>query len=72
MEKRTSVFQNALEMIGRLTLDEKEMLFEVVYHRFLRQRREHLTKEIAETRRIYQRGVVRRGTVDDLLAELAE
>ncbi len=70
--KKTSTFQAALEMVDRLTLEEKEMLFEIAYHRFIKQRRARLAEEVAEARQAYQRGEVHRGTLDDLLAELAE
>ena len=71
-EKRTSMFQAALEMVDGLTLEEKEMLFEITYRRFIKQQRTRLAKEIAEAREAYRRDEVRRGTVDDLLAELVE
>ena len=31
-----------LEAVEQLTLEEQEMLFEIAYHRFLKQRRTHL------------------------------
>ena len=71
-EKRMSEFQAALETVDRLTLEEKEALFEIAYHRFIKQRRTRLAEEIAEAREAYQLGEVHRGTVDDLLAELPE
>jgi hypothetical protein len=71
-ERGTSAFQTALETVDRLTLEEKEMLLEIAYHRVIEQRRVHLAREIAEAREAYQRGEVRRGTVDELMAELAE
>jgi hypothetical protein len=70
-EKRTSEFQAALETVDRLTLEEKEALFEIAYHRFIKQRRARLAEEVAEAREAYQHGEVHRSTVDDLLAELS-
>jgi hypothetical protein len=70
--RETSTFQTALETVDRLTLEEKEILFEITYRRFIEQRRGHLAEEIVQAREAYQRGEVRRGTVDDLLAELGE
>ncbi len=71
-KKETSPFQMALEAVDQLTLEEKAMLFEIAYHRFIEQRRSHLAQEIAEAREAYHAGAVRRGSVADLLAELAE
>ena len=62
----------ALETVDRLTLEEQEILLEVVYRRFIERRRASLAKEMAAAREAYQRGEVRRGTVEDLMAELAE
>jgi len=57
-------------MVDKLTLEEKEMLFDIVYRRFLEQRRMRLAEEVAEARQAYRQGEVHRGTADDLLAEI--
>ncbi len=69
---QTSAFQEALETVDRLTLEEKEMLFDIAYKRFIEERRMRLAEDIVETREAYRRGHVRRGTVRDLLAEWPE
>jgi len=66
----SSTFQDALEMIEGLTLEEKELLFEIAHHRYIEERRVHLAEEVAEAREAYRTGDCRRGTVDDLLEEL--
>lgn len=71
-EERTSTFQTALEMVDKLTLEEKEMLFDIAYHRFIEQRRERLVEEVAEARQAYHQGEARRGSVENLLSELDE
>ena len=38
MDKETSTFQIALEAVERLTLEEKELLFEIAYHRYIEER----------------------------------
>lgn len=65
-------FQTALETIEGLTLEEQEMLFEIAYHRFIEWRRANLAGEIAAAREAYRRGEVQRGSVERLMAELAE
>jgi hypothetical protein len=40
--------------------------------RFVERRRTDVAKEVAAARAAYRRGQVKRGTVDDLMAELAE
>ena len=72
MSERMSSLQVALEMVDGLTLEEQEVLLEVVSHRFVERRCAELAGEIAITREAYSRGKVRRGAVNDLLAELRE
>jgi hypothetical protein len=69
-EKRTSALQSALEKVDQLSLEEKEMFFEIAYRRFIEARRVQLAGEIAESRVAYGRGDVSRGSLDDLMAEL--
>jgi DNA replication initiation complex subunit (GINS family) len=72
MSASVSSFQTALETIEGLTLEEQEMLFEIVYHRFIERRRAGLAGEITTAREAYRRGEVQRGSVEELMAELAE
>lgn len=69
-EKGTSALQAALEKVDQLSLEEKEMFFDITYRRFIEARRARLAGEIAEARAAYRSGDVRRGSVDDLLAEM--
>ena len=71
-ERASSPFQVAIETVEKLTPEEQEMLVEVVHRRLLERRRAELAEDIAAAREAYRRGDVRRGTVDDLMAELAE
>ena len=71
-ERVSSPFQVAIETVEKLAPEEQEMLMEVVYRRLLERRRAELAEDIAAAREAYRRGDVRRGTVDDLMAELAE
>jgi hypothetical protein len=72
MGEVTSSLQTALEIVESLSLDEQSMLLDIVYHRLIEQRRSDLVKEVAEAREAYRRGDVRRGTVQDLMAELSK
>ena len=70
--RASSTFQVALETVEELTPEDQEMLVEIVRRRLIEQRRAELTEDIAAAREAYRRGDVHRGTVDDLMAELAE
>ena len=69
---QTSALQEALETVDWLKLEQKEMLFDIAYKRFIEERRMRLAEDIAEARKAYRRGDVRPGTVRDLLAEWPE
>ncbi len=68
---QTSLFQAAIETVEQLSPEEQAQLLDIIYRRLVEQRREYLVKEIAASHQAYQSGQVRRGTVDDLMAELA-
>ena len=69
-ETPSSHFQEVLEKIETLPLNEQTMLIEIVHQRVVQQRRAELVEEVAEAREAYQAGEVHRGTVADLLSEL--
>lgn len=69
---QSSRFQEALETIEALPADEQDLLIEVIRNRLTAQRRAQIVSEVAEAREAYQRGEVRRGTVADLMGEVAE
>lgn len=70
--RASSTFQVALETVEELTPEDQEMLVEIVRRRLIEQRRTEMAQDIAAARENYRGGDVRRGTVDDLMAELAE
>ncbi len=61
---------DALEVIELLPPEDQTMLIEIVQRRMQEWRREVLIGEVNAARQAYQRGEFRRGSVDDLLAEL--
>jgi hypothetical protein len=69
---RSSHFQDVLETVEALPLDEQAMLAEIIQQRVIQQRRTQLVTEIAEGREDYHAGRLHRGTVVDLLEELDE
>jgi|GEM_PF-5808786 len=67
---KTSSLQTAIEIVEQLSPEDQAELLKIIYRRLVEQRRERLVEEVAETRQAYQTGQVRRGTVDELMAEL--
>ena len=67
-----SSFQQALEMVEELPEEQQQDLVEIVCRRQRERRREALAASVEQARRELARGEVHRGTVDDLMAEIAE
>jgi hypothetical protein len=61
---------DALEVIELLPPEDQTMLIEIVQRRMQEWRRKALIGEVNAARQAYQRGEFRRGSVDDLMAEL--
>jgi hypothetical protein len=70
--QQVATFQEALEMIESLPEDQQEDLMNIIQRRRIERRREVLAESIKEARAEYNRGEVTRGTVDDLMKELAK
>lgn len=70
-QKISSQFQEAIETVEGLPSEDQNLLIELIRQRLMQERRAELAVEIAEARQAYQRGEVRRGTVADLMGELA-
>jgi hypothetical protein len=67
---QTIQFNQILEMIDVLSLDEQNDLINIIKHRQLEKRREEIALNIVQAKQEYQQGHVFRGTVDDVIAEL--
>ncbi len=67
----TVTFQQALEIVEGLPEDQQGELIEIVRHRQREHRREALTAGIEQARGEFARGEARRGTVEDLMSDLA-
>lgn len=68
----SSRFQEVIENVESLPLDDQALLVKIIRRRLIENRRAELAAEIVETRSAYQRGEVRRGTVAELMEELAD
>ena len=63
-------FNQILEMIENLSLDEQEDLINIARNRQIEQRREEIAANIANAHLEYQQGEVFRGSVEDIIDEL--
>lgn len=69
---KTSQFQQTLEAVEVLSLEEQTMPIDIVQNRLWQQRRNELLKEVAEIRQDYAEGNVNFGSIADLMTELDE
>ncbi|MCL1464980.1 hypothetical protein [Argonema galeatum] len=67
---KTSTFQQAIDFIEALSLEDQEILIDIIQKRIKEQKRRQLLQDIAEVESEYAEGKVKFGTVDDFLAEL--
>lgn len=65
-----SPFQQIIETVESLSIDDQEMLLEVLTKRLVAQKRSNLAQEIGQVRQEYQEGNVKFGSIDDFLSEL--
>ncbi len=65
-------FQELIESVEALPIEDREMLVEIINKRIIEQRREQLVADMEEALEAYKRGDVHVGTVDDLLRDLDE
>lgn len=67
---KTSLFQEALNAIDALSLDDQAALIDVLNNRLKLSQRQQVVKEVREVQKEYREGKFKSGSVDDFLAEL--
>ena len=70
MEATQSHLDQILDEIASLSLDEQEMLVDILKKRHIEQKRLRIAREVREAQREYQKGLTKRGTVEDLIKDL--
>ena len=68
--KTYSTFQEALDTVESLTIDEQTMLIEIIQNRLREQQRQELLKNVAQSEKEYTQGNFLRGSVDELMNEV--
>lgn len=72
MIEKISTLQQALDIVETLDPEEQAILVNIISKRLSQQRRNDLLKEVAQAKKDYQQGHVKRGSVADLMSELNE
>ncbi|NES84400.1 MAG: hypothetical protein F6K10_24990 [Moorea sp. SIO2B7] len=67
---KTSAFQQAIETVEKLSLEEQEILIDTLQKRLAQQRRAMISQEIKEIRQELAEGNLKFGSVDQFLEQL--
>jgi len=70
MEVTQSHLDQILDEIASLSLEAQEILLNIVRQRHTERKREQILRDSRETMRAYRKGMVKKGTVDDLMKDL--
>lgn len=66
----SSAFQQAIEAVEALSIEDQQILLDLLHRRLVNDRRNILSQEVAEIRQEYAEGNVRFGSISDFLQEL--
>ncbi|MGI9035516.1 MAG: hypothetical protein ACR2GD_05700 [Pyrinomonadaceae bacterium] len=66
-----TTFAEVLETIEKFTIDEKEMLVDIVQNRLIENRRDQLKKEIESAEREFEQGLCKPFTIDEFIREVS-
>jgi CHASE3 domain sensor protein len=70
MEATQSHLDQILDEIASLSLDEQEMLLDLLKKRNIEQKRLRVAREVKEAQREHKKGLTQRGTIEDLIKDL--
>ncbi|MDJ1174299.1 hypothetical protein [Roseofilum capinflatum] len=70
--RSVTTFQKVIEEIETFSLEDQEILLDILNKRLAEQKRSQLLKDVAEARLEYRMGNFQLGTVDEFLAALDE
>ena len=64
-------FQDLIDAVESLPLEDRSLLVEIVNKRIIEKRRAELESEVMASKDAFRQGNVKRGTVEDLMKDLA-
>jgi hypothetical protein len=70
MTDTQSQLDQILDEIASLSLEEEEMLLHIIRQRHIERKREQILKDSRETMPAYNKGLIKRGTVSELMKGL--
>jgi hypothetical protein len=70
MEATQSHLDQILDAIASLSLDDQEILLDILKKRHIEQKRQRIVREVREAQREHKKGLTKRGTIEDLMKDL--
>jgi len=70
MEVTQPHLDQILDEIASLSLDEQEMLVDILKKRNIEQKRLRIAREVKEAQREHKKGLTKRSTIEDLIKDL--
>ena len=67
-----TTFNDVLNKVGQLSLNQQETLVEIVRHRIIEDRRKEIAENAATTLKAFHSGNAKRGSVNDLRKALGK
>ena len=64
------IFQEIIDSIESLSIEDQEYLFELIRKRRIENRRAEILANAQEVQQAFKNGTAKRGSVDDLVADL--
>jgi len=61
---------NFLDEFSRLPIEDQEMLLDILKKRNIEQKRLRIAQEVKEAQREHNKGLTKRGTIEDLIKDL--
>jgi hypothetical protein len=68
----TTAFEEVLEKVDTMPLEEQELIIEILKNRYREKRREEILENAKKTLEEHKKGLTSKGTVADLLKELED
>ena len=68
----TTAFEEVLEKVDTMPLEEQELIIEILKNRYREKRREEILESAKKTLEEHKKGLTSKGTVTDLLKDLED
>ena len=65
-----TTFAEVLETIEKFSIDEKEMLIDIVQNRLRENKRQRIIKSVKESRREFEKGELKPASADEIMKEI--